>query len=67
MEGLPYALHCRHADNLARSTHEEVILDENVLAKGLDYCDVNSVVPSPSNNLLAYSVDSNGNILLSLT
>ena len=60
MEGRPYALHCRHPDNLSRSSHEQVILDENVLAEGQEYCDVGAVVPSPSNNLLAYSVDNNG-------
>ena len=35
----------------------DVILDENEVAKDMAYCDVGCVVPSPTQDLLAYSVD----------
>jgi len=38
----------------------DVILDENDVAKDLAHCDVGCVVPSPSENLVAYAVDSTG-------
>ena len=41
---------------------EEILLDENVLAKetGATYFAIHSVVPSPSHNQLVYSVDTTG-------
>lgn len=62
VEGLAYQLHCRRE---VSSNLEEVILDENNLAQGHDYCDVGSVEPSPSHAHLAYSVDFTGEQFLS--
>lgn len=39
---------------------EEAYLDINDLAKGRPYCSMGAVEPSPSQNLLAYSVDYSG-------
>lgn len=65
VKGLAYKLHCRRAAKsppgaggaCEEQGAEEVILDENTLAEGKDYCDVHSCEPSPSQGLLAYSVD----------
>ena len=40
--------------------NEEVYLDENVLAEGKEYFAIGSVTPSPSHNLVAYTVDDSG-------
>jgi oligopeptidase B len=58
VEGLQYRLHCRKSMN---SDHEEVILDENELAKGKSLCQIGVVVVSPDHNILAYSDDYLGN------
>lgn len=55
-EGVSYKWHCRKQGDGA----ETVLINENELAKGLKHCDVGCVEPSPSHNLLAYSVDSTG-------
>jgi oligopeptidase B len=72
LQALAYKLHCRYHKSLGllENTHDadatagdrshSVILDENDLAKGTDYCDVTPVYPSPSQNKLIYGVDSNG-------
>jgi len=39
---------------------EEVLLDENALAEGLDFCKVFYCEPSPDHHLLAYAVDTTG-------
>ena len=65
IEGKSYKMHCRTKSS---SVEEEdlqgedvdVILDENEVAKDMTYCDVGCVVPSPTQDLLAYSVDSTG-------
>lgn len=75
-EGKSYASHCRAPrksdsqdlpeivwDGTAESPvlpGEEVKLDVNELAEGKDYCAVGSVTQSPSENLLAYTVDFKG-------
>eukprot|EP00536_Pseudo-nitzschia_multiseries_P000997 jgi/Psemu1/179957/e_gw1.12.138.1 len=41
--------------------NEVVYLDENALAHGLDYFDVGSIEISPSQGLLAYTIDRQGN------
>jgi len=57
-EGQSYTIHCRRG--LEEGAAEQVVLDENVTASGHDYCDVGTVAPSPSHELLAYTVDTNG-------
>lgn len=69
-EGKSYPVHCRapkhtnecHVDwdgapTTPILTDEQVLLDENQLAQGKDYCATGSVKTSPSHNLLAYTVD----------
>eukprot|EP00188_Purpureofilum_apyrenoidigerum_P002166 Plantae.Rhodophyta-Purpureofilum_apyrenoidigerum.ctg2312.p1 GENE.Plantae.Rhodophyta-Purpureofilum_apyrenoidigerum.ctg2312~~Plantae.Rhodophyta-Purpureofilum_apyrenoidigerum.ctg2312.p1 ORF type:complete len:749 (+),score=156.12 Plantae.Rhodophyta-Purpureofilum_apyrenoidigerum.ctg2312:1275-3521(+) len=57
VEGSSYKIHCRKA---LHSGDEQILLDENVLAKGQKHCDIGAVMPSPSHELLAYSVDTTG-------
>jgi oligopeptidase B len=70
---VPYKIHCRRSLPLplasasstvpkaAEAGEEEVILDENAVAEGLQFCDVHSVTPSPGNgDRLVYGVDFNG-------
>ena len=38
-----------------------MVLDENVLAEGRTYCSVYALKPSPSHELLMYTVDTTGN------
>ncbi len=57
-EGQQYKIYCRKKGNL--DAPEEILLDANKLAEGLDYFDLGTLEPSPSHELLAYSVDTNG-------
>ena len=50
-----YRIHCRKKGSL--DAKEEVMLDENELAKGYDYFAVGGRNISPDNNWLAYGVD----------
>jgi oligopeptidase B len=71
-EGKSYSVHCRAPriqdsvvewDKTAESpvlSGEQVILDINALAEGRNYCSVEDVATSPSQKLLAYSVDFTG-------
>ncbi|MEE3134970.1 MAG: S9 family peptidase [Candidatus Thermoplasmatota archaeon] len=61
IEGLSYSIHCRRNKELENSV-EEVILDENELAKklGTTQMNVGGLRISPSQKLLAYSVDTTG-------
>jgi oligopeptidase B len=71
-EGKSYSIHCRAPrtqnavvewDKSAQSpilSGEQVILDINSLAEGRKYCSVEAVKTSPSQKLLAYSVDFTG-------
>src|ERR1700730_7132654 len=56
--GKQYAVHCRKKGSL--EAREEVILDENELAKGQKYFRVGILSVSPDHKLLAYSTDTNG-------
>ena len=56
--GKQYPIFCRKKGALDAS--EEVILDENELAKGQKFMNVGSFVPSDDGNLLAYSTDNTG-------
>lgn len=72
VQGLSYKLHCRYHKSLGFLDSESpkdattgdrshsVILDENEIAKGVDYCDITTIQPSPSQNKLIYGVDRNG-------
>ncbi|MCK4573401.1 MAG: S9 family peptidase, partial [candidate division Zixibacteria bacterium] len=57
-EGKQYSIQCRKKGKLEAT--EEVILDENELAAGLDYMEIGQLAVSPNHRLLAYSVDTNG-------
>jgi oligopeptidase B len=56
--GKQYAVHCRKKGSL--DANEEVILDENELAKGQKYFRIGILSVSPDHQLLAYSKDTNG-------
>ena len=56
--GKQYAVHCRKKGSL--DAKEEVILDENELAKGQKYFRIGILSVSPDHKLLAYSTDTNG-------
>lgn len=53
-----YPIYCRKRKN--EGAAEEVLLDQNELAAGLDYCEVGVFRVSPNHQLLAYSLDTNG-------
>ena len=60
-EGFPYKIHCRSFISSSESvSKEQIVLDENELAKGQSYSDVSSISVSPSHRLLAYGQDKNG-------
>lgn len=56
--GKQYPYHCRKKESL--EADEEILLDENVLAKEYKYFNVGVIRISPDHNLLAYSVDTSG-------
>ena len=57
-EGKQYRTHCRKRGHL--EAPEEVILDQNELAKGNDYFRLGGFEISPDHRLVAYSVDTSG-------
>ena len=68
-EGLQYGSHCRRerrgpdepaAGALDSAAPEQVVIDENVLAKGHDYFALGALAVSPDHRLLAYSTDVDG-------
>ncbi|GLD98705.1 hypothetical protein PINS_up007422 [Pythium insidiosum] len=60
-KGSSYTFHCRKPKTSdAASAPEELVLDENEIAKGHNHCDVSNVRPSPDHRYLAYMVDFNG-------
>ncbi|MDQ1708597.1 MAG: oligopeptidase [Pyrinomonadaceae bacterium] len=56
-QGKQYAINCR---TLGQTGKEEIVLDQNELAKGLKFFSVGAFVPSDDGNLLAYSTDTTG-------
>ena len=54
-KGKEYAIHCRKKESL--DGEEEILLDENVLAKGHDYFAVGGMDVSPDNQWMSYGVD----------
>jgi len=57
-EGKAYPIYCRKKDNLDAS--EEVLLDQNELAKGHEFFSLGVFKVSPDHQILAYSVDTSG-------
>ncbi|RMF67056.1 MAG: S9 family peptidase [Calditrichaeota bacterium] len=57
-EGKQYPIHCRKKGSL--DAPEEVLLDENELAKGHDYFRIGVLRVSPDQRLLAFSTDTTG-------
>ena len=57
-EGKQYPIYCRKEGSPAGK--EEIILDQNELAKGQKFMAVGTFVPSDDGNLLAYSTDNTG-------
>jgi oligopeptidase B len=58
-EGMEYWVNARKHDSL--DVEEEVILDENELASGVDYLRVVGIRVSPDHKLMSYAVDTSGN------
>jgi oligopeptidase B len=58
-EGMEYWVYARKHHSL--DAQEEVILDENELAKGLDYFKAVGIKISPDHKLMTYAVDTKGN------
>jgi oligopeptidase B len=63
-EGKQYKIHCRKKGSL--DADEEVLLDENQLAKGEEYFAVGVYEVSPDHRLLAYSTDTKGSEIYTL-
>ena len=57
-EGKQYPINCRKKGSL--DAPEEIILDQNELAKGQKFMSVGDFIPSDDGNLLAYSTDNTG-------
>jgi oligopeptidase B len=57
-EGKQYPIYCRKRGSL--EAKEEVVLDQNELAKGFKFMAVGAFVPSDDGNLLAYTTDNTG-------
>ncbi|MEW5873303.1 MAG: S9 family peptidase [Chloroflexota bacterium] len=62
--GQQYRRFCRKQASL--ESPEEILLDENLLAQGQEYCRVLLFEPSPDHTLLAYSVDTSGAFIYDL-
>lgn len=57
-EGKQYPIHCRKRGSL--NAPEEIVIDQNELAKGQKFMSIGLFVPSDDGNLLAYSTDNTG-------
>ncbi|HEX6284525.1 MAG TPA: S9 family peptidase, partial [Pyrinomonadaceae bacterium] len=57
-EGKQYPIYCRKKGSL--DAPEEIVIDQNELAKGHKFMSVGLFVPSDDGNLLAYSTDNTG-------
>jgi oligopeptidase B len=58
VEGLQYPIHCRRRPE--EGSPEQVLVDENVLAEGQEYCSLGVFEVSPDHRLLAWSLDTEG-------
>ena len=63
-EGKPYAISCRKTGSL--DAKEEIILDQNELAKDTEYFSLGGFTTSHDHNLLAYATDTTGNEVYTL-
>lgn len=63
-EGKQYPIHCRKHRSLEAA--EEILLDLNALADGLDYLRLGNFVVSPDHRLLAYAMDTDGSEVFTL-
>ena len=57
-EGKSYPIHCRKKGSL--DAIEEILLDQNELAKGYEYFSLGTFKVSPNHQVLAYSIDTSG-------
>ena len=60
IEGKSYKIHCRKAKSEGSGACEQVILDENEVAKGQEYSVVGAIQVCPSHRILAWSWDTTG-------
>jgi len=58
VEGQQYPIYCRKKGSV--TAKEEIILDQNELAKGQKFMSIGLMSPSDDGNLLAYSTDNTG-------
>lgn len=58
-EGRQYPIYCRKQGSLEAA--EEVLLDQNALAMGYNFCELGVFKISPDHRLLAFSIDTAGN------
>lgn len=56
-KGKPYAIHCR---TRGKKGKEEIILDENKLARGKKFFSLGACEVSPDHTLIAYTIDTTG-------
>lgn len=63
-EGKAYTIYCRKLESL--EAEEEILLDINVLADGLDYFDLGALSVSQDHRILAYSTDTTGREIYTL-
>jgi oligopeptidase B len=57
-QGKQYSIYCRKKGS--PEAPEEIVLDQNELAKGFKFFSIGAFVPSDDGNLLAYSTDTTG-------
>ena len=62
--GQQYRVFCRKHGSL--DAPEEILVDENQLALGKEYCRISTFDPSPDQRLLAYAVDTTGSMVFDL-
>ena len=57
-EGAEYPIYCRKKSTLQAA--EEILIDQNKLAEGKNFCRIGAFTVSPDGNKLAYSIDPDG-------
>ncbi|MFK8137009.1 MAG: S9 family peptidase [Bdellovibrionales bacterium] len=60
-----YAIHCRRGLDI--NSPEQIILDENILAKNLEYFELGSLALSPDHKKIAFTTDTKGDEIYQLT
>jgi oligopeptidase B len=66
VEGLDYEIHCRRPRGAVDLDAEEVLLDENEQAEGMEYFALGAFEVSPDHRRLAFAVDDTGDISYTL-